>query len=274
MKKAKIWITAFICYLFLCITFVERACGLGSPITDDVNVIPLLKQNIPKDYKIHVRYIPRPEAVNDMCWVQLNIYYLEKSLSNLTKQFGNISSNKENISLLTHMMQNMRLEYTDKVFLEFKMREFDCHYKEDKLLTENYFDYVTDIFDTYRQHENEHLSDTCDSPPCPTTTREPTTVTTGSTIITGTIRTTACTAAANCTPDKQTSDESGVKDKMQFLYLLITIPLCGLVLLAMWKVRSRRRRSFPGNISNGRLQREEEVDSTSEEIEKLKTIQV
>lgn len=51
-----------------------------------------------------------------MCWVQLNLYYLEDSLIKLSDKFGNISSNKEDISILKEMLLGTR-DKINPVFL-------------------------------------------------------------------------------------------------------------------------------------------------------------
>lgn len=45
-----------------------------------------------------------------MCWVKLNIYYLEQSIQKLADKFGNISSNKQDINLVNHCLQNVRMK--------------------------------------------------------------------------------------------------------------------------------------------------------------------
>ena len=44
-----------------------------------------------------------------MCWVKLNIFYLEESLKDLAHKFGNISSNRKDISIFIQMLQELRL---------------------------------------------------------------------------------------------------------------------------------------------------------------------
>lgn len=46
------------------------------------------------------------------------------------------------------------------------MYDFECHYKEDRWQTAQYFEFVTDFL-IAAQHREE--SDDCDPPPCPTT---------------------------------------------------------------------------------------------------------
>lgn len=43
-----------------------------------------------------------------MCWVKLNVFCLENSLHNLSHTFGNISSNRKNLSIFIKMFQELR----------------------------------------------------------------------------------------------------------------------------------------------------------------------
>lgn len=44
-----------------------------------------------------------------MCWVKLNVFYLEESLQDLAYKFGNISSNRKDISIFIQMLQELRI---------------------------------------------------------------------------------------------------------------------------------------------------------------------
>ncbi|KAJ8269045.1 hypothetical protein COCON_G00116520 [Conger conger] len=106
MKKANIWIITCVYLLFSAI-FAACSSGIGNPITDDVAfVVTHLKHNIPKDYKIPIHYIPKEEGGH--CWVELNVYHLEESLKALAQMFGNISTNRENITIIVQMLQGVR----------------------------------------------------------------------------------------------------------------------------------------------------------------------
>uniref|UniRef100_A0A3P8VMA6 Kit ligand n=1 Tax=Cynoglossus semilaevis TaxID=244447 RepID=A0A3P8VMA6_CYNSE len=98
------------CLLLSLFTSLNLCSGkFGTPITDDVSKLTLLKQNIPSDYEIPVSYIPKEVA--DTCWVVLNIYPLEQSLRKLANMFGTISSNKENIIVFIAMLKSLRFTF-------------------------------------------------------------------------------------------------------------------------------------------------------------------
>uniref|UniRef100_A0A3P9GZ86 Kit ligand n=1 Tax=Oryzias latipes TaxID=8090 RepID=A0A3P9GZ86_ORYLA len=122
--------------------------------------ISVIKQNIPRDYNISVSYVPKELA--GMCWVKLNIFYLEDSLDKLAKKFGNVSSNKNDIKIFIDMLQYMRLPLGN---LELLMYDFECHFRNEQWQTEQYFDYVKDLL----KAAEDNISEDCDPPPCPTT---------------------------------------------------------------------------------------------------------
>ncbi|XP_062300188.1 kit ligand b [Scomber scombrus] len=132
----------------------------GTPITDDVSKLSLLKQNIPSDYEIPVHYIPKEVA--GTCWVVLNIYPLEQSLRKLANMFGTISSNKENIIVFIAMLKSLRFTF-DHEELETAMQVFQCHYQEGSLMSGLYFDYIRDVLHAATQG-NPGFS--CKPPPC------------------------------------------------------------------------------------------------------------
>ncbi|KAI1888585.1 hypothetical protein AGOR_G00186680 [Albula goreensis] len=243
MKKAKIWISVCV-YLLFSATFVACSSGIGNPITDDVNTVSFLKQNIPKDYKIPIRYIPKEEGAE--CWVELNVYHLEESLKALAQMFGNISSNRDNITIFVQMLQDVR--YRIGSALEWKMQDFECHYREEKWETEHYFDYVEDILISARHRSG---SPECDSPPCPSTP-PPSTVqlsTTGP--LSRSAGVNGCTSESNCTSHTERFLSPDVQKSLASLGL---IPLAAIVFLLVWKVRARRRGENSGNrAENGDL---------------------
>ncbi|KAL7885497.1 hypothetical protein AOLI_G00057920 [Acnodon oligacanthus] len=232
MKKSKIWIRTCV-HLLLYITVAAYSSEIGNPITDDIKKISLLKQNIPKDYKITVHYLPK--EVSGMCWVKLNVFHLEESLKVLAQKFGNISSNKDNIGTFVQMLREMR--YHIGHTLEEAVQEFDCHYREEKWLTGRYFEFVEDFFNT----ANSSREDVdCEPPPCPTTLK---------TTLTTTITTTVSTqhhSKGSSTADDSTTEEGVTNQRIlpevleRSLFSLLFIPLIALAFLLVWKVKSRR----------------------------------
>ncbi|KAM6961909.1 uncharacterized protein LKV04_020845 [Tautogolabrus adspersus] len=149
------------CLLLSVFTSLNLCSGkFGTPITDDVRNLSLLKQNIPSDYEIPVSYIPKEVA--GTCWVVLNIYPLEQSLRKLATMFGAISSNKENIIVFIAMLKSLRFTF-DHEELETAMQVFQCHYQDGSLMSGLYFDYIKDVLTTASQGTS---SFSCKPPPC------------------------------------------------------------------------------------------------------------
>ncbi|XP_078138980.1 kit ligand a isoform X2 [Centroberyx gerrardi] len=211
MKKSKIWIRVCV-HLLLCITLGVHSSEFDvNPVTDDISRLSVLRQNIPKDYKIPVQYVPKEEG--GMCWVKLNVFYLEESLKDLAHKFGNISSNRKDISIFVQMLQEVRL-YMGSV--EPAMYDFECHYRTERWQTARYFDFVEDFLIAAQFRED---SADCDPPPCPTT---PYAITTRQ-YITG----------------KQLMRLLPEVVERSLLSLLL-IPVAAIVFLLVWKMRSRR----------------------------------
>uniref|UniRef100_A0AAY5L2Y2 Kit ligand n=1 Tax=Esox lucius TaxID=8010 RepID=A0AAY5L2Y2_ESOLU len=225
MKKPKIWIRVCV-HLLLCIITLVQSSEFGNAVTDDITSISLLKQNIPKDYKIPVSYIP--EDVGGMCWVTLNVFRLEVSLQGLAEKFGNISSNKYNISILIEMLKETRYHIKN---LEAVMNDFECHYRDDQWQTGRYFHFVENILKTARSNRNS--PEECDPPPCPTTA--PTTTPLPYPSSEPVNYPTKCDIAEkSCS----TRTESLVSPEVlgKSLLSLLVIPIVAIVFLFVWKV--------------------------------------
>ncbi|KAI4894865.1 hypothetical protein NFI96_019178, partial [Prochilodus magdalenae] len=222
-----IWIRTCV-HLLLYITVAAYSSEIGNPITDDIRKISLLKQNIPKDYKITVHYLPK--EVSGMCWVKLNVFHLEESLKVLAQKFGNISSNKDNIGTFVQMLREIRYHIGNG--LEDAVQEFDCHYREEKWLTGQYFEFVEDFFNT----ANSSREDVdCEPPPCPTTPK-----TTITTTITTTVSTHHYTRGSSTAEEGNTNQRILPEVLERSLLSLLFIPLIALTFLLIWKVKSRR----------------------------------
>ncbi|KAJ8393404.1 hypothetical protein AAFF_G00061260 [Aldrovandia affinis] len=281
MKKAKIWIRAFVC-IVLSTTFAACSQGTGNQRIDNDDRISLLKQNIPKDYKIPVDFIPKD--VSGMCWVELNMSPLEESLKTLADMFGNISSNRNNISIFVQMLQDVRFRYRRiSTGVEAMMQEFKCHYKREKWQTEHYFDYVRDFL-AAANTKNE--SPECDSPPCTTTTTTTTTIATATTATTqliseGPLTSSAKVAGCVSAPDCSTRSERQYNPEDVQTYGLLSLFLISMaanVFFLIWKVKGRRGNSSERSpeigdhftrVEEGRLPLD---DGISEEKNQLNTI--
>ncbi|XP_034391198.1 kit ligand a [Cyclopterus lumpus] len=228
MKKPKIWIRVCVHILLFITLGVHSSKFDVNPVTDDISRLSILRQNIPKDYRIPVHYVTKEEG--GMCWVKLNVFYLEESLQDLAHKFGNISSNRKDISIFIQMLQELRLNMGS---LEPIMYDFECHYREERWQTGHYFDFVKDFLIAAQNKED---SDDCDPPPCPTTPYTATTEEYLNVSPPSSSKDTEC--ATGCKPHYETSALTEVVERS--LLSLLFIPLLALVFLLVWKVRSCR----------------------------------
>ncbi|KAM4618851.1 kit ligand a [Polymixia lowei] len=276
MKKPKIWVRVCV-HLLLCIALGVHSSEFDvNPVTDDIASLSVLRQNIPKDYKILVQYVPKEEA--GMCWVKLNVFYLEESLQGLAHKFGNISSNRKDISIFVQILQEVRL-YMGHV--EPTMYDFECHYREERWQTARYFEFVENFL---RAVNNTTNSAECDPPPCPTTTEYPTTHITASSSFPDSPS--SSTKGADC--DSTLTDCKSRIDSQRLLpevvehslLSLLFIPVTAIVFLIVWKVRSRRNPEDPeqnpgeGGLFTGTEGTAPPLDAEISEKNKLNIIEI
>ncbi|XP_076861394.1 kit ligand b [Brachyhypopomus gauderio] len=166
MKETKVGGCA--CVLVLLFSGIVTCSGvLGNPLTDDVATLKTLSENIPKDYKIAVRYISKD--VGGACWLLLNLYPVENSLKMLAFKFGNLSSNRENITIFITMLQGLRFTI-DSEELEEAMQVFQCHYRRGRWSTRRYFNHVKEVLIAFASMPHQFH---CVPPPCDVTTSPP-----------------------------------------------------------------------------------------------------
>ncbi|KAM6973791.1 kit ligand a [Aplochiton taeniatus] len=259
MKKSKSWIRVCV-HLLLCITLGVHSSEFEvNPVTDDITRLSVLKHNIPKDYKIPVQYIPREEG--GMCWVKLNVFYLEDSLKELSHKFGNISSNRKDISIFIQMLQEVRLNMES---LELTMLDFECHYRKEWWPTAQYFEFVEDFLLSAQLKED---SADCEPPPCNTSTTVQTTQ------YSTTVPPKFPKGPADCnvsSPDCRSS-----KEPLRFLpevverslLSLLLIPIAALICLFIWKVKSTRNRDPEENTGERDLFTGTEGNATPLDVE-------
>ncbi|XP_017295508.1 kit ligand a [Kryptolebias marmoratus] len=276
MKKSKSWIHVCVRFLLFITLWVHLATLEATDVTDDTKIIlPALKQNIPKDYKIPVDYIPKEVA--GMCWVKLNIYNLEKSLQDLADKFGNISSNKDNINLVIQYLHDVRIKIRNE--LELEMYEFQCHSRRERWETERYFDFVKNL---YGAAHHQDFSYECDPPPCPST--PPTALDTPPSVSPAPSEPPASSSqsslqttkrcATDCPTSQGTLQGGDVFDTMKLILpSLMFVPLLALILLLVWKVKSRRnRQDHPQNPGEEELFTETEGGASPLKAETPETI--
>lgn len=269
MKKSKILIRAYV-HVLLCITLGVYSSEFDvNPVTDDIARLAVLRENIPKDYKIPVHFVPQEKA--EMCWVTLNVYYLEESLKDLSYKFGNISSNRKDISIFIQMLQEVRLKMGA---VEMTMYDFECHYRTERWETVRYFKFVEEFL-LAAQYPNDSAD--CEPPPCTTVAYE--------TTATAPPGTESANRTRDCDPASE--DCKSWNETLRFLpeaverslLSLLFIPLAAIVFLMVWKVRSRRKRDDvkqseeDGDLFAGTQETGRPLDGETAEKNKLNVIE-
>lgn len=233
MKKSKSWIHVCVHFLLWIILTISSYSAKVSPVTDDISKLFTLKNNIPKDYKIPVHYVPKEEG--GMCWVKLNVFSLESSLHDLAHKFGNISSNRNDISVIIVILQDLRFKLGP---VDLLMYEFECHYREERWQTERYFDFLKEYLIAAK---NEGDSYDCHPPPCPFTPHDVSDAFGASDAYTEEPPTPGSEnleCPNGCAARKEPRLLPEVVERS--LISLLFIPLLALAFLLVWKVRSRR----------------------------------
>ncbi|XP_067247982.1 kit ligand b [Chanodichthys erythropterus] len=158
-----------ICVLVLLFSGLVTCSGVfGSPLTDDVATLETLSENIPSDYRIPIDFITKD--VGGACWLYVNLYKVESSLKTLALKFGNLSTNKANITIFIIMLENFRFNL-DGEELEVTMQTFECHYKRGKWPTRRYFNHIKEVLAAAGSTGVEFRH--CTPPPCQTPAAPP-----------------------------------------------------------------------------------------------------
>ncbi|XP_029009957.1 kit ligand a isoform X3 [Betta splendens] len=234
--SSTIWIRVCVCLLlFIPLEVYASSLDAGN-VNPGIDTVKILRQNIPSDYKIHINYLPKKEA--GMCWVTLNLYDLEKSLEDLKSKFGDKASNKEDIGKLVEILQALRIQIKQDLLEEILMT-YQCHFQSSAWHREQYFDFVEEIL---KAAQNEESVDDCDEPPACPSTQQPGT-TDGPTTAPP-----PPTPTPTCESDCGSSKERLMSEIVErSLFSLLFIPLVALIVLLVWRVRSRRNKEVERN---------------------------
>lgn len=83
-----------------------RTAGIcTNRITDDVKDVPKLVANIPKDYKITLKYVPEMDVLPSHCWIRETVEQLSVSLTDLLDQFCSVPEGLSNYSILDKLVR-------------------------------------------------------------------------------------------------------------------------------------------------------------------------
>uniref|UniRef100_A0A672NTU4 Kit ligand n=1 Tax=Sinocyclocheilus grahami TaxID=75366 RepID=A0A672NTU4_SINGR len=94
-----------------------------------------------------------------------HFFVIESSLKTLALKFGNLSTNKVNITIFITMLEGFRFTL-DSEELEVTMQTFECHYRRGKWPTRRYFNHVKEVLTAAGSTVGKFHD--CTPPPCKT----------------------------------------------------------------------------------------------------------
>ncbi|XP_066224769.1 kit ligand isoform X1 [Saccopteryx leptura] len=97
----KTWIITCIYLQLLLLNPLVKTTGIcKNRVTDDVKDVTRLVANLPKDYKITLKYVPGMDVLPSHCWISEMVVQLSVSLTELLEKFSNISEGLSNYSII------------------------------------------------------------------------------------------------------------------------------------------------------------------------------
>ncbi|XP_039096152.1 kit ligand isoform X3 [Hyaena hyaena] len=106
MKKTQTWIVTCIYLQLLLFNPLVKTKGLcRNRVTDDVKDVTKLVANLPKDYKIALKYVPGMDVLPSHCWISEMVQQLSVSLTDLLDKFSNISEGLSNYSIIDKLVK-------------------------------------------------------------------------------------------------------------------------------------------------------------------------
>ncbi|XP_031445487.1 kit ligand [Phasianus colchicus] len=170
MKKAQTWIiTCFCLQLLLLNPLVKAQSSCGNPVTDDVNDIAKLVGNLPNDYLITLKYVPKMDSLPNHCWLHLMVPEFSRSLHNLLQKFSDISdmsdvlSNYSIINNLTRIINDLMACLAFDKNKDF-IKENGHLYEEDRFIPENFFRLFNSTIEVYKEFADSLDKNECIMP--------------------------------------------------------------------------------------------------------------
>ncbi|XP_046502263.1 kit ligand isoform X4 [Equus quagga] len=106
MKKTQTWIITCIYLQLLLFNPLVKTKGIcENRVTDDVKDVTKLVANLPKDYKITLKYVPGMDVLPSHCWISEMVQHLSVSLTELLEKFSNISEGLSNYSIIDKLVK-------------------------------------------------------------------------------------------------------------------------------------------------------------------------
>ncbi|XP_066175352.1 kit ligand isoform X2 [Sylvia atricapilla] len=167
MKKAQTWIiTCFCLQLLLLNPLVKAQRSCGNPVTDDVNDIAKLVGNLPNDYMITLKYVPKMDSLPNHCWLHLMVPEFSRSLHNLLQKFSDIPdmsdvlSNYLIINNLTRIINDLMACLAFDKNKDF-VKENGHLYEEGHFIPEDFFRHFNSTIEVYKESADRWDKNDC-----------------------------------------------------------------------------------------------------------------
>ncbi|XP_006889559.1 PREDICTED: kit ligand isoform X2 [Elephantulus edwardii] len=106
MKKTQTWIITCIYLQLLLFNPLVKTKGIcRDTVTDDVKDVTKLVANLPKDYKISLKYVPGMDVLPSHCWLSEMVKQLTISLTELLSKFSSIPEGLSNHSIIDKLVK-------------------------------------------------------------------------------------------------------------------------------------------------------------------------
>ncbi|XP_032272134.1 kit ligand isoform X4 [Phoca vitulina] len=106
MEATLTWIITCIYLQLLLFNPLVKTKGIcRNRVTDDVKDVTKLVANLPKDYKIALKYVPGMDVLPSHCWISVMVEQLSVSLTDLLDKFSNISEGLSNYSIIDKLVK-------------------------------------------------------------------------------------------------------------------------------------------------------------------------
>ncbi|XP_063783727.1 kit ligand [Pseudophryne corroboree] len=157
MKKTKTWIITCI-YLQLLLICFGSPCS--NPVTDAVNDIEKLVGNLPSDYIMRLKRVPVKDHLAKHCWFYVMLHEVSYRLEELLSKFSKTSQNYHILDNLSLILREIRFCVKLNEQEEF-VEEYLETIPEGHVNPSEFFKYVNNTINLFKDINNTHYIDTC-----------------------------------------------------------------------------------------------------------------
>ncbi|XP_019374701.1 PREDICTED: kit ligand-like [Gavialis gangeticus] len=156
LTKNLIWIVTL--FMLDLLTAAYRPCE--NSLTDDIDNIPELIKNLPRNYRITLKYVHKVEHIHNHCWLDLMVPKFVKSLNSLLHKFPKTSDASDNHSILnslTRMINDLWECLTSDGY-----KDSIHSYQESEFSPEEFFKHFNNMIKIFKAFSAIPVDDNCD----------------------------------------------------------------------------------------------------------------